>query len=260
MGAIGDYELFEVVSLALKSLQQLSSRAILNLSHFGLLSRLIDSFGVSAGEKREILKAVGEKNRYELESILSACGVAEEKISVLSQLIGIYGEPDHVLPQVRTLLQGSFEEELSLLTRICHRLKSIGGDVAVSIDFSVVNDFNYYNGIVFKGFVQGIPTWVLSGGQYDRLMQKMNRDASAIGFAVYLDQLSEFSSVEKEYDADVLLLFDETDSIESVDATMERFRGEGKTVMAQKTVPEKWKAKEWYRVTESGVVPVERNA
>ena len=58
------------------------------------------------------------------------------------------------------------------------------------IDFSVVNDMNYYNGIAFKGYVEGVPTGILSGGQYDNLMKKMNKRYSAIGFAVYLDELS----------------------------------------------------------------------
>ena len=48
----------------------------------------------------------------------------------------------------------------------------------------------YYNGIAFKGFVQGVPTGVLSGGQYDNLMLKMDKKNQAIGFAVYLDELS----------------------------------------------------------------------
>ena len=59
----------------------------------------------------------------------------------------------------------------------------------LQIDFSVVSDLNYYNGIVFKGFVEGVPSAVLSGGQYDKLMQKMKRSSGAVGFAVYMDML-----------------------------------------------------------------------
>ena len=39
----------------------------------------------------------------------------------------------------------------------------------INIDFSVVSDTHYYNTIVFKGFIEGIPTSVLTGGQYDKL-------------------------------------------------------------------------------------------
>ena len=49
----------------------------------------------------------------------------------------------------------------------------------INIDFSVVNDITYYNGIVFKGFIEGIPQGVLSGGQYDKLMKKMRKSMGA---------------------------------------------------------------------------------
>ena len=68
-------------------------------------------------------------------------------------------------------------------------LKTFSPDGNINVDFSVVNDLNYYNGIVFKGFVSGIPTGILSGGQYDNLMGKMGYKSKAIGFAVYLDEL-----------------------------------------------------------------------
>ncbi|MBP5313346.1 MAG: ATP phosphoribosyltransferase [Eggerthellaceae bacterium] len=57
------------------------------------------------------------------------------------------------------------------------------------MDFSVTDDINYYNGIVFKGFVRGIAATAISGGQYDRLMKRMKRSSQAIGFAVYTDVL-----------------------------------------------------------------------
>lgn len=50
-------------------------------------------------------------------------------------------------------------------------------------------DPNYYNGTVFKGYINGVPSAVLSGGQYDRLMAKLHRRSKAIGFAVYVDML-----------------------------------------------------------------------
>ena len=59
----------------------------------------------------------------------------------------------------------------------------------IHIDFSVINDLNYYNGFTFKGFVAGLPSGILSGGQYDTLMAKMGKKDKAIGFAVYLDEI-----------------------------------------------------------------------
>ena len=68
-------------------------------------------------------------------------------------------------------------------------LKGSGLEDRVQIDLSSVSNTNYYNGILFKGFVEGVPGSVLSGGQYDKLMRKMGKRSKAVGFAVYLDML-----------------------------------------------------------------------
>ena len=48
---------------------------------------------------------------------------------------------------------------------------------------------NPHNGLTFCGYVKDVPTSVLRGGQYDKLMRRMGRRSNACGFAVYLDEL-----------------------------------------------------------------------
>ena len=50
----------------------------------------------------------------------------------------------------------------------------------------------YYNDLVFKGYIPGVPDYVLSGGRYDGLMREMGRSSAAMGFAVYLDKIGNF--------------------------------------------------------------------
>ena len=64
---------------------------------------------------------------------------------------------------------------------------------------------SYYNGFVFKGFINGISAGVLSGGQYDNLMQKMRKKSKAIGFAVYIDMLERIDETEETASADKFL-------------------------------------------------------
>jgi len=59
-------------------------------------------------------------------------------------------------------------------------------------------DLNYYNGTIFKGYINGIPSPVLSGGQYDHLMEKMHRRSKAIGFAVYINLLERVGSEQED--------------------------------------------------------------
>ena len=61
------------------------------------------------------------------------------------------------------------------------------------LDLSMADEMEYYNGLVFTGYVAGIPRAVLKGGRYDYLMQRFTPGANAIGFAMYLDELDRLS-------------------------------------------------------------------
>jgi ATP phosphoribosyltransferase regulatory subunit len=107
----------------------------------------------------------------------------------------------------------------------------------VRIDFSVIDDMRYYNGIVFKGFVKGIPTSVLSGGKYDGLMSRMGKSGGAIGFAVYIDLIDSLEDDDPEYDTDVFVLYKAESSLKAIAETVESCVKDGKKVQSGKTVP-----------------------
>ena len=63
-------------------------------------------------------------------------------------------------------------------------MKQACPEADLRLDFSVVNDMNYYDGIVFQGYADDIPAAILAGGRYDSLMRKFGRQKNAVGFAV----------------------------------------------------------------------------
>ena len=130
----------------------------------------------------------------------------------------------------------------------------------IRLDFSVVSDVNYYNGIVFNGFIRGIPDCVISGGQYDRLMQKMKRKSGAIGFGVYMDRLERLLEETQEYDIDVLLLYDEDADIHDLNDAVRTMTKAGQTVLAQRRIPEKLRYRTLMRLEGGEVTPIEADA
>jgi len=239
VGTVDAYAVYEVLMLAAKSLKALSEDCVLDISHLGIVFALLDDLGLSAEDTRRALALIGDKNRHELAALCNACDVCPEKAARLSALVGLYGTPAAVLPPLDALLQGTpaapFVRELQEVT---DALAAEGLGDTVHIDFSVVNDRNYYNGFVFKGFINGISTRILSGGQYDRLMQKMGRRAAAIGFALYLDLLGELPSPAAPYDVDTVLLYKENASLAAVQAAVRRLTDEGRQVLALSAVPQ----------------------
>ena len=238
VGDIDIYAMTEVVLLAVKSLEAVSEDYILDLSHLGLLSALVEAIGVSESDKKKIISCVSEKNVHGLRVLCKEIGANEEICEKLAVLISAYGKPSAVLPKLRALEAGAEAEaaidELEIITQALER---VGYADRVNIDFSVVNDMSYYSGIFFRGFVDGIPEGILSGGRYDKLMQKMGRSSGAIGFAVYLDKLEHFDGHENEYDTDILLLYENNTDVCELMHAVSVLTKNGTRVLARKNIP-----------------------
>ena len=71
-------------------------------------------------------------------------------------------------------LNETMDRAIDELSTVCGVLEEQGFD-NVHLDFSIEGDMGYYNGFLFRGYIEGIPTGVLSGGQYDELMEKMGK-------------------------------------------------------------------------------------
>ena len=250
MGDIDDGCVYEVLRLAAESLRRIAPKAVLDVSHLGVIDALLAD--LSAEARGKICHCIGEKNAHELRAVCAAYGVADEVADTLQKLVGLYGAPDKVIPALTALVGDT--EAVAQLARLADALKGDYGDL-LRIDFSVVDEGSYYNGIVFRGFAQGVPDSVLSGGQYDRLMRQMGRRGGAVGFAVYLDRLGRMPEAAKEYDVDTLLLYDEGCDLTALYAAADGLRAEG-SVMLQKEIPAKLTYRRLCRFENGEVTPV----
>lgn len=251
LGSVDDYAIAEVLTLAAESLRCISKESILDISHLGIVTSMINALGIPVNHREELLKYIGEKNSHELCELCRGCGLEEGAIHTLRELTSLSGKPDTVLPRVRDLTGGLIPAEgIDLLCRLTDALKENGCGEMLRIDFSAVDDIHYYNGIVFKGFVRTLPESVLAGGQYDKLMRKMGRSSGAIGFAVYMDALERLNQKRKDYDVDVLLLYNENNTLSEIAAAKRRLTEAGESVLVQKSLPANIRYKRLYEVTE----------
>ena len=232
VGDVGAYEVAEVVYLAAKSLQAVGPGTILSLSHVGLIRRALEESGLPGPARKQALDCLRQKRSQELRALCAAHGADG---TILLALLG-----------ARTLgdLEPRMEPGNGAFRELRETVKLLDPD-QVRLDFSLGNDMKYYSGLVFKGYVPGVPVSVLSGGQYDRLLTHMGKSARAIGFAVYLDQLE----ADADWDVDTLLLTGGASPGEIL-AAAEKLPG---TVLARKQEPGErtWKRK---AVLENGEV------
>ena len=237
LGNVGMYDLCEVLLLAAESLQTISVNSVLNLSHLGIVWALLEGEAFR-GIRKQIIGFIGEKNTHEISRLCHEREIGQETVDALCYLCNGYGPAQKVLEGLAPykILSGVKQavEELEMVTSVLAKSTK----TPVMIDLSLVSNTNYYNGLIFRGYVKDIPTDVLRGGQYDKLMERLGKTHKAIGFAVYLDALERIATASP-YDADVLLMYREDDAIEDIMAKALALRSQGKRVDVQSCVPNK---------------------
>lgn len=259
IGDIDAHSVFEVLSIALKSLRSISEHSVLAVSDLGILADVLVYCGIPTNETAGILHFIGEKNIHEISKKCEELSVSEEKYAVLKKLLSFHGNPSVVIGELKDLLDGVIApEKINSFCGIITALDTF--DDILQIDFSIVDDINYYNGIVFKGFVRDVPNSVLSGGQYDTLMKRMKCSSGAVGFAVYLDELELLPADRVKNDVDIVLLYNRSESVASVEKAADSLRVQGKSVMTVTEIPEGLRAGEVYEFKNGEVTAVENNA
>ena len=260
IGNIDAFSQSEVVMLAMKSLEGISEDYLLDISNMSFLEGLLESAGVDASLMSDFLALIGSKNIPAIKVLCAKSGINDENTDRICKVSSMYLPIKSALDEIKELLVGekmqAAYEELYELYSI---LSAYGLTDKLYIDFSIVNDMNYYDGIIFKGFINGIFDSVLSGGRYDRLMEKLGKKTGAIGFAIYLDQLERFGDTNDVYDVDVLLLYSDDTPAASVISAVNSFRADGKTVRATNTFDKSVSYKKLFGFGKDGIKSVEEN-
>ena len=260
IGNVDLYSMGEVLMLAQRSLALISDDYILDVSHMGFLSGLLESVGVEGSNATRLLGYIGNKNIPAIQQLCRACGIEDEAINVICRVTDLYAPLSEALQTVAPMVRGeTMQNAYDQLCGVAELLDAYGCAERVYLDFSIVNDMSYYNGIIFRGFVNGIPDGVLSGGRYDSLIRKMGKQGGAIGFAVYLDQLERYGTDEVQSETEVLLLYDADVSPIDVVRTARELQKDGSRVLAQCGDVEGIRYRSLYRITEGGLKKLEAN-
>jgi ATP phosphoribosyltransferase regulatory subunit len=170
---------------------------------------------------------------HEIESVARKFELDGKWLSLLKSLVDFNGSfSDAVALIEKTASSDGVASALSELSAIGELVANSALADRVKIDFSAVSNINYYNGIVFSGYVEGIADRILAGGEYSGLLSSMNRSGRAVGFAIYLDLLERLDTECEPYDVDVLLVYSDKTPIKTLFDTRAALTAEGKSVSA----------------------------
>lgn len=229
---IGDdspYACAEIVCLAKASLDLISPDNILDLSHMGILMPLIERACQAGIDREQLIGCITQKNADGVATLLAGC----EGQNPLSELVGAYLPLPLGVARLQELLPDC--PAVGELAELCLVLEAMDLAHGVYLDLSLMHDFGYYNGLIFKGYLKDVPVSVLSGGRYDPLLTRFGLQTAAMGFAIYLDYIEYNEQLEEK---SALLLYTKQDSAAAVARATAILTGRGYSTMACMQAPD----------------------
>lgn len=153
----------------------------IDVGHVGFFKGLIEEAGMDEEKTQELRELIENKNFFGVEAMTGN--------PALIQLPKLFGSQE-ILKEAKRLTSNM--QALTAITRL-ERLYEIIGEYGlqkyVTFDLGMLSQYDYYTGVIFRGYTYGTGDAVVKGGRYDALLQKFGKDAASVGLAVAVDEL-----------------------------------------------------------------------
>ncbi len=109
----------------------------------------------------------------------------------LKRLFGFIGNPEEADSLLKSLfeLDSPVRSQAQATVQLARRLAELGFADRFRVDFSEVGRQNYYTGLVFQVYLEGVGDAVAAGGRYDRLLARFGLDSPSVGFSLHLGKV-----------------------------------------------------------------------
>lgn len=188
----------EIIALVIQMLLASGLKEFqISLGHVGFFAALVEEAGFDEQMILELKELIQNRNTFGVEKLLSGLAVSDSLRNTLTALTGMFGTED-ALERAAALTENvKALEALGRLRAIWETLKIYGVEKYVSFDFGMLGKYNYYTGIIFRGYTFGTGGAIIKGGRYDNLLVHFGKDAPAVGFVAVVDQLQSALSRQK---------------------------------------------------------------
>lgn len=192
----GDLEILSTAMDALKVVED--KNWVLEIGNINYFREACNHIHLAQKDCEELAKLINEKSLKALDDKLDALQLDDKYKLFFRNLPWLSGDVSILKEAENYVFCDELKKILANLVQLQKDLKELGYP-NVQFDLGKTSNLNYYTGIIFEAFVEGVGTRVLSGGRYDSLIEKYGRALPAIGFSMKLDALLEVAQpLQKE--------------------------------------------------------------
>ena len=150
---------------------------------------LVDTLGLEPDDSEDLLEALADRDYPLLETIAANASAGDEALKALQATLALGGTRDSLAQARKLATTPAMEAAIERLVRVRDLVAEAGFEDAVTFDFGLFQDLDYYTGVIFEAWAPGVGLPVASGGRYDGLPALFEWEVPGIGFAVALDRL-----------------------------------------------------------------------
>ena len=166
------------------------------------LTALLDTCAPDDAFRRRVLALVHESDLVGLDEFIASVELDPAAARALTRLPRLAGG-EKVIDEVDDLLdEAGVPQDLrgtTELRALVAELGTLASQDELRFDFSVINSFEYYTGVIFKGYAEGITAAIASGGRYDAVLENYGLSGTAAcGFMLSLERLQEILGEQGE--------------------------------------------------------------
>lgn len=145
--------------------------------------------GLDEETELELREYISGKNYFGAEELLDRTHVNQKDKEQLLKVSELFGTAA-ILAEARNAVSNTRSKNaIDRLEKVYQALCDYGVEKYVSFDLGMLSKYNYYTGIIFKGYTYGVGDAIVKGGRYDTLLGRFGKNAPAIGFVIVVDDL-----------------------------------------------------------------------
>ncbi|MGN0435495.1 MAG: ATP phosphoribosyltransferase regulatory subunit [Wujia sp.] len=173
---------------------------------------LVEEAGIDEATCTRIREFIQIKNFFGLSEFVAKLDIDDRFKKALGDFDSLFGGLDMLDKASGYVTNTRSIEAIERLKKVYKAICEYGFENYISFDLSMLNRYNYYTGIVFRGYTYGTGDAIVKGGRYDNLLKKFGKYSPSVGFAIYVDDLMSALSRNKINvaidNSNTLLLYD----------------------------------------------------
>ena len=210
---IGD---LEIITTAIETLKNVTNKSFkLDIGYVNILKTAMNEMGITENQQEYIADLIEKKSLISLSEYVKSLNINESEKELLIDFPNLFGEEDVIIKAKSLTKNKNILASINYLENIYLGLKQLGYEQYISIDMAMVPRLDYYTGIIFRGYIEGIGRNVLRGGRYDGLIKSFGRDMPAVGFSIGVELLLDNITEENQGEIEEIIL-EQDNEIEAV--------------------------------------------